>query len=868
MIEADENYIFVKDIVKKSYIIDTYQRGYRWTKTNVKEYLEDIFEGHLVSNYERDFDFGQDLTYDTLQTELKDLSKNVEDYCLQPLVIKMKDDKYSVIDGQQRLITTFIVLKALCDLAQMSFPASFFITFISREVSSLFLQNICDSSIPNDLDSAYMKQTYDDAKKWFIHEYKCLAKHLTSELKDDAITKFTFFRYLHGIINDHTKFIWDFIEEDSPEYEKTEQKIFADRNTGKIDLTDSELIKALFMNPEYYGNDAGIKDKQILISELWDLYENELHNDEFWRFIPLSNARKKEYEKSTRIDAIFSLIVLHKKIEVNTTEENYLYKAIKTWIDKELSNNATEDRKNIMISCWRYVCDTFDGLKELYRNNQIYNLLSLFNMFEVDDEDKYQTYLTSIEHNKKKRSKYIKGMINQKLFGEQSPDTVIKKARYQDDIQTIRNILIAYNIAITNSSTPVNRFNFSFFGNNTGSWHRKRENDDSYEWHVEHIYSTNESFLEKATSTEQISFLDLFTDSNHDYFKEYIEFLHNFKLEELLNEDINNNTFMTNCFSNSQHKYDKYFDIWRYLKVRNYSIILKSKYKILTEIKDILNLKEEQKIDNAEIQQFQIEDANQFLHKKDYSDSEVSVFLRPDYLFWDDSIEKQFIVLKEQKSSNLHVIWHGREEEISDDENFWEKLEDDENRYQSNFIRSYYRQLLREIYDNTGIQGQDLSLSRHGEMRNNIINENNKELFFSFFKGTASRIEEVISKFFERPSASIDSQSDDKGSVEDYRTFSSLINDNSMGNMMLLPKKVNIAYEYRNTNFAGKRKFIANNKDIYLPVGTSNVLMGQFIDLSSSSEQWLMEERFNYINDLIKVITDYFCGEENEEELA
>ena len=858
---ADENYIYVKDIVKSPYVIGTYQRGYRWTITNVQEYLEDIFEGHLVEYYERDNNFGNDLTYDTLIGLLRDKSKNVEDYCLQPLVIKKNDAIYSVIDGQQRLTTTFIVLKALCDLNQMTFPPSFSIEFESREKSTEFLKTICESSIANDLDSAYMKQTYDCAKKWFIEKYTNFSKYLTQELKEDTFTKVQFYRYLYGIINDHTKFIWDYIEKDSPEYEKTEQKIFADRNTGKIDLTDSELIKALFMNPEYYGNNVNIEDKQILISELWDLYENDLHNDEFWRFIPLSNDIKKEYEKSTRIDAIFFLIALHKKIEINRTEENWLYKAIKTWIDSELYNNLKTEKKIIMISCWREVCDTFDGLKELYKDDQIYNLLSLYNMFEIESEDKYQAYLSSIEHNKRNRANYIKKIIIQKLFGNETPEKVIKNARYHSDIQTIRNILIAYNIAITNSSYPVSRFNFRFFGNDIGNWHRKGEDEKSYEWHVEHIYSTNESFLEKSTSSEQISFLDLFTDTSNDYFREYIEFLHNFNLDDFINDEKDEKTFITSCFTRSQEKYDTFFDIWRYLKVKENSTLLKYKYRILLDIKEILGLKENQKIENAEIEKFDIENANLFLHKPEYSDPEVSIFLRSDFLFWDDSIEKQFISLRENKSSDLHVLWHGRIEEISDDIEFWKKYDEDETRHQTNFIRGYYRQLLREIYDNDGIQGQDLSLSRHGTMKTTPINENNKDLFFSFFKGTASRIEEVISRFFARPETSINSQSDDKGSVEDYRTFASLINDNSMGNMMLLPQKVNIAYEYRNANFAGKRQYVANNKDVYLPIGTSNVLMGQFIDLSSSSEQWLMEERLKYIKDLIKVITDYFFGE-------
>lgn len=47
----DENYKLLKDVVGFSYVIGSYQRGYRWDEVNVRELLEDIFEDKLVEDY-------------------------------------------------------------------------------------------------------------------------------------------------------------------------------------------------------------------------------------------------------------------------------------------------------------------------------------------------------------------------------------------------------------------------------------------------------------------------------------------------------------------------------------------------------------------------------------------------------------------------------------------------------------------------------------------------------------------------------------------------------------------------------------------------------------------------------------------------
>lgn len=99
----DINPIPVKELVRRKlnpdeetiyrhhYIIPDYQRGYRWDEINVKTLLNDIHEFIVNST-------------DTKQS-----------YCLQPIVVCMhhiENDcvNWEVIDGQQRLITLYLIL--------------------------------------------------------------------------------------------------------------------------------------------------------------------------------------------------------------------------------------------------------------------------------------------------------------------------------------------------------------------------------------------------------------------------------------------------------------------------------------------------------------------------------------------------------------------------------------------------------------------------------------------------------------------------------------------------------------------------------------------------------------------------------------
>ena len=834
----DENYKLLKDVVGFSYVIGSYQRGYRWDEVNVRELLEDVFEDKLVETHR--FSKNDYMDENEIITELNSFIRDTE-YCLQPLVVKKNGDGYSVIDGQQRLTTLYICLKALCSISDKKFPTKFSIEYKSREKSREFLQSLSDDSEGDNIDTAYILQAYHFAKEWFLERNKAFIELLDENFVecDENRLVSAFATYLYKILLEKTKFIWDEIDESSADMNKKEQKIFADRNTGRLELTDSELIKSLFMNPEYYGKgEVNLKDRQTLISEIWDIYENELHNDELWKFLPVSSSVRAEYELSTRIDAIFLLLTKKNSIARNQYEENSLFKAVKQWIDNEIDHaqEFEEDIESVpasvMIDAWREVCDLFDGIKELFDNNELYNLLSLYKMIEADESKVLNQYLEILDSAKNTRTAIIKEAVCDLLFADGIADSV-KKVRYPE-IDTIRKILVAHNVAITNTSNPINRFGFHFFDEIVGRWD------------IEHIYSTNEGYIEKASLEEKVNLLEIFSEQENNIYKNYIETLYDIDIEEMQGE-AEEGDFADQCFRNTQKRYDMYFDIWRYFKLKEITRDLLFRYNISARIAGILS---SEHFDT---------DANDFLHDEEYDDPEVCMLFRSDYLFWDSKIESEYQRLKDNSPLPTSVSWHGVDIKIADPAGFWSDDAEEKN-INSNFIRNYYRDLLNIVYDNTSINAQDLSFGNHGKKKKNIVDDTSREKIRAFLLGTKYRIEERIREFFKKDE-SIDPSDYRLGIQTDYKTLAAFVNDNSMGNMMLLPVSINRAGRYRDVNFSGKRKFVVDKGTVFLPIATSNVLMGKYIDLETSTEQWLMNERKEYIIDMINSMSQYYGRE-------
>src|SRR5574344_864750 len=356
----------VGDLHEMNFFIPSYQRGYRWTEQQVKDLLDDIDE---FINEQKSDGF----------------------YCLQPLVVKAipnAENKWEVIDGQQRLTTIFILLSYLYKEAlnkNGENAKKYSLEYETRKSSKYFLEHIKDCSCTIDSNSKKLKNCknecllYKDNKveykcpgstKVNIDYYNMLIAKATVEnwfnAKGDDVKK-----YYKEILLNSVKFIW---------YESVDEDpiaVFTRLNIGKISLTNAELIKALFLNRSNFAEKEyqHIHLKQQEIASEWDKIEYTLQNDEFWLFL-----NQVGYDKPTRIDMIFDLICEQDGLGVGngniSTDQyktfRYFYNFFKLKKKDSLEEFIKTGKTKIEF-CWSKVKKIFQTFEEWYNDLELYH---------------------------------------------------------------------------------------------------------------------------------------------------------------------------------------------------------------------------------------------------------------------------------------------------------------------------------------------------------------------------------------------------------------------------------------------------------------------------------------------------------------
>ena len=289
----DENRLIpIKDLMELTFVIPSYQRGYRWDEQQARDLLDDLY---------------------AFMTK----PKNKEIYCLQPLVVSevtnengasvddKEKSKWRVVDGQQRLTTIYLLLKYL----ETSDEDKLFSIEYERDQETIsrkdFLKNITekglDSAIKN-VDFYHIYIVFNTIEKWFSEKAKeNSGDKAFNDLKD--LKK----EYKDALLKDNILFLWD------PIPPALETKTFTDLNSGRISLTNSELIKALFLNKNNFAGypEDEQQSMQFKIAREWYEIENTLQNDEFWLFI-----HSRNYTKPTRIDFILQLMCKNDCFEI------------------------------------------------------------------------------------------------------------------------------------------------------------------------------------------------------------------------------------------------------------------------------------------------------------------------------------------------------------------------------------------------------------------------------------------------------------------------------------------------------------------------------------------------------------------------
>lgn len=342
-----------KDI---TFRVPSYQRGYRWEPQQVMQLLKDLT-----------------------------CNPNDTSYYLQPIVVAPapleKDGKlmydYDIIDGQQRLTTIYLLLQALTDaksintakLTELSLKGNieelirisslvsplesknvepdFTITYQTRISSKDFLRDIraIDDKDPRIIDSPdhlYMWHAYNTIKDW-IKESSNQANVI----------------HIASMIKDWVKVIWYELPDSVQDWKK-----FTDLNIGKIPLTNSELIKALFLRSSNFSSEnekqSDEYDKQTLVAQ-WDQIERELNNQDFWGFLTCEEA--KNYP--TKIDLIFDLIS-GKKLS-KSSDKLFTFNYFVQWFEKNPGVTGKDK--------WNEIYLQYQRLRDWYEDRDIYHLL-------------------------------------------------------------------------------------------------------------------------------------------------------------------------------------------------------------------------------------------------------------------------------------------------------------------------------------------------------------------------------------------------------------------------------------------------------------------------------------------------------------
>ena len=289
-----------------NFVVPSYQRGYRWQE-EVKILLDDI-------------------------NEIPD----GENYCLQPIVVKKTDDnKFELIDGQQRLTTLFLIYKYMMSL-QLPFSLNYSIEYEIRTNSKIVLNGISvdDSSNAKDIDEYFIQEAYNTINEWFnLQQNKPLA----------AIN-------LYKKLSETINVIWYEISDSEDAI-----SLFTRLNIGKIPLTNAELVKAIFLS-----RNNGIDERyQLEISTQWDNIEKEFQDERLWYFV----TNKKAENFPTRIELLFDLMADKK----DGDKERY---RTFFWF---MEQSKSDKYKGNKIGLWEQVVETFQRLKEWFNDSELYH---------------------------------------------------------------------------------------------------------------------------------------------------------------------------------------------------------------------------------------------------------------------------------------------------------------------------------------------------------------------------------------------------------------------------------------------------------------------------------------------------------------
>ncbi|MBO5026810.1 MAG: DUF262 domain-containing protein [Bacteroidaceae bacterium] len=549
----------ISDLLTGGYFyIPSYQRGYRWTPMQVTQLLRDLFsyanEPHGANTTNIDGDY----------------------YCLQPIVARPVTNKdvlkqalqedipvsednpvWEIIDGQQRLTTIYILYKYLMTKEGISDEELeedyggkklYHLIYATRKGSSQFLEELGksdDNDTVCNIDYFHMRQAYNTIDQWIRGkgDYAdtggialCKRYQLDETVKNVRIILFNLLNAGKGKKNStgSVQILWYELSKETDAISE-----FRKINTGKIYLTDAELIKALFLKKQ---SDV-LEHIQMQRALEWEGIENTLHNDSFWYFL-----NKRGYNMPNRIDFVFQLA--YKAEHLKDVAESQIEDRLKE-CEAELKNKnrifnfyydkfdglSGEALRTKIEEEWEAVSRIFHVLEDWYEDVICYNLIGMLCQYNDNLLPKGYIHFLKMEENQSRDDfkEWMKNEIRLQVSGISVKDDKIDIS-YGDP--RVFNLLLLLNVNHLNRQAEHSKDG----QNQIGSIYKfPFAVLTSQKWDIEHIDSFTENGLKRVDDQKTwietaMKDLEKSLNENENTKKEIEDMIENDKLIEAIDK--------------------------------------------------------------------------------------------------------------------------------------------------------------------------------------------------------------------------------------------------------------------------------------------------------------------------------------------
>lgn len=389
-----------------NFFVPKYQRGYRWTESQVRTLMNDLWENCK--------------------------QETQKEYCLQPVVVRKRGEAdYELIDGQQRFTTILILLSYIKRNYLPRVAIDYKLEYETREATSEFLSNITEERAHENID--------------FFHIYnadKCIDTWLKETCESNDNKMYAALMVLFPYIQEKVKVIWYEVGDDEDPV-----ALFTRLNIGRIQLTNAELVKALLL---IKSEDDNLKDMRQERAIQWDNIEKELSGDknELWYFL----TKKDATAYPTRIELLFDMMACKAP---DVREKHFTF----FWFEREI-------KKHGVTQIWEKIQQCFLQIKEWYTDNVLYHKIG----YLISSGSKTMAEIFQLAQGKRKSEfiSELDGIIAESINFKMKEGETYQDLDYRRHYDEISRLLLLFNVESIIKENVYQRFPFSKY--NTLEW--------------------------------------------------------------------------------------------------------------------------------------------------------------------------------------------------------------------------------------------------------------------------------------------------------------------------------------------------------------------------------------------------------------